>query len=336
MQFESRLLPFQHGQLYETTLYSSYNHGIPIFIPNELTRLHQEKTILSKGLADCVTYLKVLREKQAKNARQLNIEPPPQPKKRRRLQQTKRHLDSEIKNRERDEQAFLNNLQACETNIFLANMKAYRLADASFHALESTSTPILYTPTLCSHSGSETTDLIWGGWTDEAVASPFQKKGSSPFFVDELAPDTCTEDLTRDFAVAKDNERPPPLFRDAVELSSSLPVPPNTAQSQFKRSLILSPTAAVFKPTYSSVVQENDCAKSKLKRPSMSSSTAANVIDLLQKRRFSAREIAPILQRFERLFPQHPPGQTWCKTTPRPSPQKDAEVQMSRQRTKSL
>ncbi|KAF2631219.1 hypothetical protein BU25DRAFT_226215 [Macroventuria anomochaeta] len=230
MQFEPRPLPYQYGQLSEAASYSPNNHNISISLQYDLIRLHQEKNILSKGLADCVTYLKALREKQAKNGRQLNMEPPVPQKKRKKLQQTNRHLDSEIRNRERNEWVFLNNLQACETNIFLANMKAYHLANASIHASEST-----YTPTLCSYSGSETTELTWDGWTDEAVVSPFQQKGSNPF-VDDLASDACAEDHRRDSAILKDAKCPTPLSRDAVELSNALPVLPNTAQSQFRRS----------------------------------------------------------------------------------------------------
>lgn len=346
MHFKPRLLPAPYGQLPEAfsyspySPYSPYSNEIPISLPYDLIRLHQEKDILSKGLADCVTYLKALREKQAKNARQLNVQPPLPPKKRKWLQQMKRHLNSEIKNRERAEQAFLNNLQACETNIYLANMKAYQLSNASFQASGSTSTPNLYTPTLCSYPGSETTDLTWEGWTDEAVVSPFQKKSSNPFIVDDLAPDVCIEDLRRDSAVAKDVKRPPPLCRDAVKMSDSLPVPPNTAHSQYRRSSFLSPAAAVFKPTYSSIVQQSSLPQSNIKGLSMSSSTATDTIEIPQKRRFSAAEIVPVMEHFNivaQSSPQHLPGhQTRDHTAPQPCAQKDGRPRMNRQRINSL
>lgn len=339
MHFEPLVLPAPYGQLPEAFSHSPYSNEIPISLPYGLIRLHQEKNILSKGLADCVTYLKELREKQAKNASQLNVQPPLPQKKRKWLQQTKRHLDSEIKNRERAEQAFLTNLQACETNIYLANMKAYQLSSASFQASGSTSTPTLYTPTLCSYSGSETTDLAWEGWTDEAVVSPFQKKKSNPFLVDDLAPDVYTEDLRRDSAVAKDVKRPPPLCRDAVELSNSPPVPPNTAHSQYRRSSFLSPAAAVFKPTYS-IVQKRSLPQSNIKGLSMSSSTATNTVEVLQKRRFSDAEKVPIMEHFSivaQSSPQHLPGhQTWDHAAPQPCAQKDGRPRMNRQRTNSL
>lgn len=337
MQFEARSLPYPHGCLYQALSYNPYNPEVPATLPHDIVRLYQEKDILSKGLADCVTYLKALREKRAKNARQLNTGPSAPKGKRKKLQQTKRHLDNEIKNRERDEQAWLNNLQACETNIYLANIKTYNFTHAPLQVSESTSTPTLYTPTLCSYSGSEATDLAWDGWTDEAAVSPFQNKGSDSF-IDEndVAPDARAKDSGRNSAAEKDVKRPPPLLRYAEELPSSIPVPPNTAQSHFRRSSTLSPAAPVFEPTSFPVKQIEN---SSFKRLSMSSSTAANTIGLRQKRRFSAAEIVPIFQRFPidaRSSPQHLPGQTWCNTTPQSSPQKDMAVQMSRHRTNSL
>jgi hypothetical protein len=72
----------------------------------------------------------------------------------------------------------------------------------------------------------------------------------------------------------------------------------------------------------------------------MSSSTAEDTIELLQKRRFSAAEFVPNLQRLSidaRPSPQHLPGQTCCNATPQLSSQKDAAVvQVSRHRTNSL
>jgi hypothetical protein len=340
MHFEPRPLPTLHGQTPEAFLYSPYSSQIPFSLPYDLNRLYQEKNILSKGLADCVTYLKALREKQGKCVRQLNVQPSLPQKKRKRLQQTKRHLDKEIKNRSLAEQAYLNNLQACETNIYLANIKAYELSAASIHAQDSISIPTLYTPTLCSNSGSEATDLTWDDWTDEAAVSPFQKKSSHPFVVDDLAPDAYTEPIRRDSAVAKDAKRPRPLCRDAVELPNSLPVPPNTAHSQYRRSSFLSPAAPDFKPTHSSVVQQNPHPPTSIKKLSISGAAAVNTIELLQKRRFSTAEIGPIMERFNvdaQSPPHHLPGhQTWSHTAPQTCPQKVARPPMNRQRTNSL
>ncbi|KAF1928110.1 uncharacterized protein M421DRAFT_5756 [Didymella exigua CBS 183.55] len=154
---------------------------------------------------------------------------------------------------------------------------------ASLQALCSTSTPILYTPTICSTSGSDVTGLTWEGWTDEALVSPFQKKSSNPFFVDDLAPDACTEDLSRDAALSKNAKRPPPFCRHVVELPNSMPVSPNTAHSQYKRLSFLTPVAPVYKPAYSAFVEQSSRAPSKLKRFSILSSAATNTIELLQK-----------------------------------------------------
>ncbi|KAF3043995.1 hypothetical protein E8E12_005250 [Didymella heteroderae] len=340
MQFEPHPLPTPYGQTPETLLYSPYSYQFPCSLHYTLNRLYHEKSILSKGLADCVTYLRALREKQAKCIRQLDVQPSLPQKKRKRLQQTKRHLDNEIKNRALAEQAYLINLQACETNLYLANMKAYELSTTTVHAQESTSTLTVYTPTLCSNSESEATDLTWDGWTDEVVVSPFQKKSSNPFVVDDLAPDAYAEGLRRDSAITRDMKRPSLLCREAVELSNSLPVPPNTTHSQYRRSSFLSPAAPVLRPTYSSVVQQSTHSRISIKKLSISSSAAASTIELLQKRRFSTAEIVPIMERFNIVAqspPHHLPGhQTWGHTAPQTYPQKDARPPMSRQRTNSL
>ncbi len=339
MQFRPRALPSQHGEPHEIASYNSYKHIITASLPYDLVRLHKQRDFLSMGLADCVTYLNALREKQKKNARQLNVEPPMPQKKRKRLQQTRRHLEIEIKNRERDEQAILNNLQACETNILLTNMKAFYLTNASVHVSNYTPAPSLYASTLCSHSESEATDLSWDGWTDDALISPFQKNCNSPFFVNELASEICPRDPRRDSAMARNVRRPPPLSRKSAELSNSLPVPPNTAQSQFRRPSVLSPEAAIFQPSCSFQVQQAAPSATVLRRLSMSSATATKTKRSLQKRRYSTAEIIPILQRFSidaRSRPELLPGQKCQQSMAQSNPHTDAGVQMSRQRTNSL
>ncbi|KAJ4379612.1 hypothetical protein N0V86_004793 [Didymella sp. IMI 355093] len=327
------------GQLPEAFSYSPYSDRIPITLPYDLNRLYQEKNILSKGLADCVTFLRALREKQAKCIRQLEAQPSLPQKKRKRLQQTKRHLDNELKYRQLAERAYLNNLQACETNIYLANIKAYELNNATIQAQGCMSTPTSYTPTLCSSSGSEATDLTWDGWTNETDVSSFQKKSSNPFIVENLAPDVCKEDLRRDSSVIKDVKRPLPLCRDAVELSNLLPVPPDTAHSQHRGSSLLSPAASIFKPTYSFVAQQSSHPQLSIKKLSMSSLAAANTIELLQKRQSSANEIVPIMARFD-ISAQSPPHQsghqTWGHTAPQIWSPKVARQPTNRQRTNSL
>lgn len=338
MNLEPHPLPSQHGQLHDIFSYSSYNpynHNIPVSLPYDLMRFYQEKDFLSERLADCATYLRALREKQTRNDHQLDADSALPPKKRKRLQQAKRYLAGEIRNREMEEQACLNNLQACETNIILANMKAYHLINVSSHTSDNTLTPILDTPTLCSYSGSEATDLAWDGWTDEASVSPFQKRASDPFLVEDPAPDVYMSGSRRDSVILKDVKRSPPRSRDAVELSKSLPVPPNTAQSQFTRPSILSPEAAAFRPTGACSVQGGDCARTGFRGLSMSNATATEAKELLRKRRFSAGEVGPVLQRLSievGASPEHLPGQMWCKSTPQQSSQEDTRVRLVRER----
>lgn len=312
-------------------LYGTYKLEVPTSLPYDLIRLRQEKDILSKGLADCVTYLKVLREKQSDSEHRLRTETGLRKKKRKRLQQTMRYIDSEIKNRERDEQAFLNNLQACETNIFVANMEAYRLTNASFQAVESTSTPTLYAPTLCSNFGSETTDLTWDVWTDEASIAPSQKNS-----IILLLADACTEVHMCSSATAKETKRPAPLCQMSPELSNSIPVPPNTAQLQFKWPSVLDPGAAAFQPTYSSADQQPQCLESNLTQLYMSSAIDTGITKALNTRRFSSTEIVPALQRFYMGSGLRLPGQMWYNTTPQLGPQRIAEVLVGRHRASSL
>lgn len=327
MQFETRPLPIPFGQTNEARIYGPYPYSIPKSLPYDWNRLYNEKEILEKGLADCVTYLQVLRKKQAQNARILSMEPPVTEKKRKRAQQTKRHLKKEIKNRQRDEKAFLNNLQACKANILLADLTVYHATNASFHTLDAASTPTLYAPTLYSHSGSEAADLSsWNDWADETVVSPFQRQSSRPFLVDDVAPDADAEDLRRDSAMSKDPKRPATLSRHAKELQESLPVPPNTAQSQIPHSSVLSPAATVFKPTFTLTSLHEDYLRSESNRLSMSSVMDTERVDLLQKRRFTDADIG---QRFQRLSIDSRSGLQHL-------PQEDIGTQMSRQRTNSL
>jgi hypothetical protein len=332
MYFETHPLPYQFGQLNGAPPYNLYNHYIVSSLFQVLTRLHNEKQILEKGLANCVTYLQVLCKNQAQNARVLNMEPPAPRKKRKRAQQIKRHLENEIKNRHRDEKALLNNIQACNINILVAEVRACYTINISLDTLDYGPTPALYIPIQCTYSGSETTDLSWNGWTDESVVSPFQKRSSSALFADEVAPDGCAEDR-RDSVMAKEVKRPTPLSQDAEELSNSLLVLPSTAQSQYPHLSILSPAAAIFEPTPTFTSQCEDRCRPKLDIPSMSNSMATKCMG------FTDADVGLIFQ----LLPidarpdlQHLPSQTWCNTTPQRSLQKDMGIQMNRQRVNSL
>lgn len=339
MQFESHPLPYHRIQSYGSPCPSFQMPGGLFHLPYDLIRLQHEEAILSKGLADCVTYLKALREKQAKIAHQVNVDSAAPQKKRKKMQQIKRHITNEIKNRERDEDAFLNNLQACKANIFLANIKAYYTTAGSFHAPGLDYTSSLHTPTLCSYAESETTDLTWDGWTDEAAVSPFQKYGGNAFFADDIAPDAFSVELRRDSALSKNAKCFLPLSRDSMDMSNSLPVPPNTAQSQFMLSTVLSPEAAVFEPTPDAADHRGELRGMELNTLSVSSPMASSCEQVLRSRCSSTGDIRPILPRFSthvRANPKSLPGQTWRPTTPQSRSQKEAGVQMSRPRSLSL
>ena len=342
MSLRSFPLLRRHDLIFGSTLGGPNNQSTSYTLPYELARLHHEKNALSKGLADCVTYLKILREKKIVTEHRLQTQLGlPRKEKKKWLQQAKRHVDNEIKHRERDEQAFLNNLQACETNIFLTNMKAYHGTDVLFQAAEITPTPSLYASPLCSsYSGSDITDLTWDGWTDETVISPFQKKGNNPFMFDEVAPDVCTEVFERDPTVAKETKRPPPLWRGAMEFTNSIPVPPNTAHWQFRRPSNLNPEAVTFEPTFFGDVRQTRRLESNLDRPRISSATATRPTEVRGTRWFSAAEIYPILQEASvagsQSSPKHPSGKKCCEPTPQQDPQRSGGVLADKHRANSL
>ncbi|KZM23965.1 hypothetical protein ST47_g4959 [Ascochyta rabiei] len=378
MRVEMHPLPCVYSRPNEASLYALHNDERLVYISYDLIRLHQEKNVLSKGLADCVTYLKALREKQANHACRISAMPVASQKKRKRMQQTRRHLDNEIKNRERDEEAFLDNLQTCEANIFLTNMKAYHAGNASHyatelashyvtelashhatelashhatelashhetelashHAAEFASTPTPSAPTLCSCSESESTDLTWDGWTDEAAASPLQKRSSNPLFVDDVAPDACLREARRSSVLAK---RPPRLSRDAAELPESIPVPPNTGQWRMTCSSMLDAAAAVFRPSCGRdpAAQLRGCSESKLNVSSTSIPMATSCAELVQKRRVTAADTPRTLRGSSidgRPVSADVADRISRSTSPQQSLQEARRRQMSRQRTKSV
>jgi hypothetical protein len=206
----------------------------------DLARLRHEKDILENGLASCVTYLSALRKRQARKERLLSVDPLPPRKRRKKIQQSKRELDREIKNRQRDEQAFLNNLQACNASIYLAEGVPATPTDFSSTLADYTSSTAQ-----CSIEGSKPAELNWYGWTDDVVVSPFEKKRSNAFFAVDVAPDELVEEDCGIIAV-RGIRRPPSLIRGVDEFNAP-PVAPNTPQSQYLPSS-LSPTAPAFEP----------------------------------------------------------------------------------------
>ena len=74
----------------------------------------------------------------------------------------KRGRGYRIKNRSLAEQTYLNHLQACETNIYLANIKAYELSAASIHAQDYVYTDFVHADTVLKlWVGGHRTHLGW-------------------------------------------------------------------------------------------------------------------------------------------------------------------------------
>jgi hypothetical protein len=137
--------------------------------PLKMNKMLGEKEVLEQGLADCVISLQALNKKQARNERQLGKVATLSRKKQKHLQQIKRDLARDMRNLERDEQAFLFNLQACKVSIQACNTwVAYDAALSTW--IDTAVTPTLCTPTLYSSSGTETTESSWYSWNGPDTA----------------------------------------------------------------------------------------------------------------------------------------------------------------------
>ncbi|KAH8728611.1 hypothetical protein GQ44DRAFT_701701 [Phaeosphaeriaceae sp. PMI808] len=218
----------------------------------DVDRLWYDKEILEYGLANCATYLITLRKKLARNERLLSKDLPPPRKKRKRLQQEKHKLGMEIKYRERDEQAFLNNLYDCNAKIHFASgllptQTNFLMTDSSYASSSAQ----------CSYEDSSliATEISWNGWADDVVTSPFEKERKNAFFSNEIAPDELADESEECLIVTGEIERPFTIIQDA-EPGSEYPVPPNTAHSE-SSPFLLSPMAVVFEPTLAPVEQHD-------------------------------------------------------------------------------
>jgi hypothetical protein len=287
----------------------------------DLTRLRHERDILEKGLANCVTYLHVLRKKQARNERLLNLEPAPARKKRKKIQQNKRDLDKEIRNRQRDEEAFLSGLQTCKANIHIAEDYSYVPTETSSITADCTSST---TTTQMLWDGSAPMEISWSGWMDGAFTSPFEKERSNPFLVHNVAPDELTEP-DDDVITVPVQPRPLLLNRSAREFAVR-PVPPNTACLDIRRSS-LSPEAANFKPSIYVVAANGH------------ELLTSDSIDDRETRRYTEAGVCRAIQQLSLDDLQYGSqrNHTWCQTTPQQSPRKGSVgSSMRRSRTNSL
>jgi hypothetical protein len=279
----------------------------------DFSRLRHETELLETGLGNCVTYLHALRKKYARNERLLNLDPLPPRKKRKKIQQSQRELARDIKNRERDEQAFLNNLRACKANMYIAGGLPYATTDMS-----STGADYASSTTQCSAGDSEPAGISWKGWTEDANVSPFTKHHVHAEFTKEIAPDECHETLGNDVVV-----RAPPLQ------------PSGTADVVLSPRAALKPDATVFEPTVPPtrgvshaerrIDKLNDLSWLDTKASAAKSVRTSKVVEICESMQDLSITTNPDSQRKG--------SQTWCDTSPQQTPRSPT---VRRTRTNSL
>ena len=290
----------------------------------DIARLRHEREILEIGLANCVTYLHALRKKQARNERLLNLNPLPPRKKRKKIQQSKRELDREIKNRERDEQAFLHNLQACKTNLYIAEGLPYASTDVPSMVADNTSSM-----TQCSYDESEPAEISWNGWTDDGVMSPFEKRRSNGYFTKELAPDEFNDVPEDGTIVVRDIKRPHSLVSNAEE---------HAAHSHHLQSS-LSPAAADFEPIISHAPRSRVLAERRIDKLNDLSWLDARDLEVKPARPRTEADISHSIGELSihKPEPDRRGSQTWCNTTPQHIPcEHTGSAGLRRNRTNSL
>jgi hypothetical protein len=237
----------------------------------DLSTLQSEKEILENGLANCLTYLQVLRKKQARTERRLGTDVSLPRKKRKKLQQVKHELDKEIRHRERDEQAFLNNLQACKANIYIAETASLpsTAISSTLPDFASVSTGYSYPRDL----ESAPTETSWNGWTDETALSPFQQESNNPFLVFDFGPDEHVEVKSVDGMIQDDCKQP----LDVPRIGNTHAIP--CVSSNTPTRLQLSPEAPVFQPRFTRTRHE-ETQNTQLADLALSSSLMIMALDM--------------------------------------------------------
>lgn len=313
----------------------TFNSHAPV-IAIEIPRLYAERDILEKGLADCVTYIHALRAKWSRISRQLDAATKLSSKKRKKIQQVNRQLERDIRHRERDEQAFLNNLQACKANIYIAETIA-----CPSTGLLSTEPAFTSGSTRCSDlAESAPTELSWNGWTDDAVVSPFQKHNRNVFFVDEVAPEAYVEGV----GVADSGLVGRRHLQQDIQHAGGLkltipPVPPNSATTQFS-TMTLSPEATIFAPKQAQTFHFHIDPDRSIGPLAVSPSLELPSTKATQRLR-TDHDDAVSASRYCSLLSRHcfkdTRSNTWCHNTPQHSPNKHPNKGGARQeRTNSL
>jgi hypothetical protein len=301
--------------------------------PSGISKLQFEKEILENGLANCVTYLQVLRKKQAQTELRLVTNPSLSRKKRKKMQQSRRELEKEIKHRERDEQAFLNNLQACKANIYIAETVSLPATGISSTVPDIASTSTRYSYT--EDTQTEPTEISWNGWTGETVLSPFQKESNNPFFTDDVAPEERSES-GKIGGIILEKSKQSLSFQRLEDVETRPRVSPNT-----QTHALLNAEAAVFQPQLIHTGQgdaiDQQVAQLRLSLSMTITTLKIEALKLLERGLVGDTGIVPAHQQISLAsFDKEASIQTGAKSTTQQSPNKVAIARNLKIRTSSL
>jgi len=287
----------------------------------ELRKLSSEREILESSLADCVTYLQVLRKKQYRNECRLSTNASMTRKKRKQTQQSNRGLRREIAIREQEQSVLLNNLQACKAKIYAAEAVSSIPCGVVSPIPPVTSGSTRFT----LPEDWEPIEIGWQGWTDEATVSPFARRRNNPFIDNDIAPDDASSEQFLREALDVDTTLLLPLSRAIDGLEISVPTSQDKPPSQVLAS-VLSPKADVFEPHTTSA----EHTKEQSRQNSYSEPQVVQRRKEAQERRATDCGTSPTHLPLHLPFrlPFGPSSQsarnhTWCHNTPRISPVQD-------------
>lgn len=296
--------------------------------PLEIWRLYAEQGCLENNLANCMTYLQVLRKKQDRNERRLSTDSAIPRKKQKQMQQTNRELKREILIREREQLTLLNSLQACKAKLYVVE------------TLSSPSTGFLsLIPAFASGStrctipeDSEPTELNWNGWTDDAVMSPFAKRSNNPFFVTEIAPEERSDKNIIDASVI---DADPHLSLATMVEGLGITIPAASLEAVSPKASLdfLSPKTEIFEPRTISCIPGYDSAEKQIEQPRINQMEPSHLTEAQSRRVTDGVDpgCQPASPRFAR-------SHTWCDNTPQASPTsyRQGKHINSRKRTNSM
>lgn len=250
------------------------NPGALYWIPG-LQRLILEREVLENNLADCVTYLQVLRKKQGRLEHRLATDASTTHKSQKKKQQSNRRLKKDIAIREQEQSVLLNNLQVCKAKIYAAE------TISSTPRAITTEIPF-FTPGWTSSNARESlmpTEINWHGWAEDAATSAFTIPRNDMFMGNEIPPNGYFGEQSITEALDTDTTSLCPLQKGINGLEISVPVSRDASTSGVLAS-ILSPKAKIFKPRANSCVDHHipDQIESKSRK---SSTPEPQVVQLL-------------------------------------------------------